>query len=252
MRLGHGSAQRLAASTLHPASNAPTAEYTGPLAGATLRLTIPGPTNSAFKRRPAYVSAATKSVLSGSIVASALTAAQISAYNATPSLNHFDTGTLPNATCPASGPDFVCTIAIKLPPGTDNVTIAAYDSAGGSGNVLSQQMQTLSVVAGGSASAANQFSVTLDANAATMTVSGSGSCQKGPIGSSYGSVGTTPVNFTVAYTDPAGKTTVSPVSTQAQRHRDGRDRRNHRVHRQPVRAGVHADAERDGRKRRST
>ena len=115
---------------LAPASSGPTAQYTGALAGATLRLTIPGPASSAFKRRPAYVSSATKSVTFTLNTASNLTAGQISAYNATASLNHVDTGTPPNATCPASGPDFVCTIAIKLPPGTDNVTIAAYDTAG--------------------------------------------------------------------------------------------------------------------------
>ena len=85
------------------------------------------------------MSSATKSVKFGINSASGLTSAQISAYNASASLNHFDTGSLPNATCPASGPDFVCTIAIKLPPGNDNVTFAAYDNTGGAGNVLSQQ-----------------------------------------------------------------------------------------------------------------
>ncbi len=43
-----------------------------------------------------------------------------------------------------------------------------------------------------------------------MTVSGNGSCQSGPIGSAFGSVGTTPVTFTVAYTDAATKAIVTP------------------------------------------
>ena len=207
---GSGGSHGAALPHVAPASNAPAGPYTGALAGATFTITIPGPTNSAFKRRPAYVSSATKSVKFAITSASALTAAQITAYNASASLSTFDTGTLPNATCPASGADFVCTIVVKLPPGTDDVTIAAYDGTAGSGNVLSQQIRTFTVVAGGSASAANQFSVTLDANAATMTVSGTGSCQNGPIGASYGSVGTTPVNFNVGYTDAAGKTVVAP------------------------------------------
>ena len=211
---GSGTSHSASLPQLAPESGGPAAQYTGALAGATLRLTIPGPASSAFKRRPAYVSSATKSVKFTVNTASNLTAGQISAYNASASLNHVDTGTLPNATCPASGADFVCTIAIKLPPGTDNITFAAYDNTGGAGNVLSQQVNTYSVVA----AAANSFSIVLDANLATpsgsLVVNGSGACQNGAVGSTYGSVGTSPVTFTVAYTDAAGKTIPSGVVGQ--------------------------------------
>ena len=63
----------------------------------------------------------------------------------------------------------------------------------------------MTVVAGGSATAANQFSVTLDANAADDDGKRQRKLSNGAIGASYGSVGTSPVNFSVAYTDPAGK-----------------------------------------------
>ena len=198
-------------------STAPT-PYNGPLANATFKITIPGPQNSAFKRRPAYVSSGTKSVKFTINTASALTSGQITSYNALSSFNHFDTGTLPNATCPASGSDFVCTVPIKLPPGSDNITIGAYDNTGGTGNILSQQISTFTVVAGGSPTTTNSFNIVLDANITTpngsLTVNGSGACQNGPVGTTYGAVGTTAVPFTVAYTDAAGKTIPSGVVGQ--------------------------------------
>jgi hypothetical protein len=197
-----------------PVSSTAPAPYTGPLADATFKITIPGPKNSAFKRRPEYVSSATKSVKFTINTASKLTAGQITAYNALSSFNHFDTGTLPNATCPASGADFVCTVPIKLPPGTDNITITAYDNTGGTGNILSQQIATFTVVA----ATANSFNIVLDAQITTpsgsLIVNGSGACQNGPVGASYGAVGTSAVSFTVAYTDAAGKTIPSGVVGQ--------------------------------------
>lgn len=194
--------------------------YTGPLADATFKISIPGPQSSAFKRRPSYVSSATKSlrfvINSSSSVSGTATTGTLGSYNLL-AWRFFDTGTLPNANCPVDGShagNFICTVTLKLPPGTDNVTIAACDGTGGTcispgtvvGNVLSEQIQSLTVVT----ATANSFNVLLDANVGTMTVNGSGSCQNGPVGASFGSVGTTPVTFTVAHKDAAGKTIVSP------------------------------------------
>jgi hypothetical protein len=184
-------------------------DYTGPLADATLKIRIPGPSTSAQRRSPRYISSATKSlkfvINSSTTVSGTAATGPLGAYNARP-WHLFDTGTLPNATCPPSGSDFICTVVVKLPPGTDNVTFSAYDNTGGTGNLLSQQIQNLTVVA----AIANSFNVTFDANLGVMTVNGSGSCQQGPVGAAFGSVGTTPVNFSVGYTDPATKTIVGP------------------------------------------
>jgi len=190
-------------------------DYTGPLADATFKITIPGPKNSAFKRRPSYVSSATSSVSfvinSSSTVSGTATTGTLGTYNSK-AWHFFNTGTLPNANCPASGSDFVCTVTMKLPPGSDDVTVTACNITGGctlSGNpaaVLSQQRQTFTVVA----AAANSFSIVLDANVSVMTVNGNGSCQNGPVGTAYGSVGTSPVVFTNTNTDTSGKTIVTP------------------------------------------
>jgi hypothetical protein len=161
-----------------------------------MTISIPGATTSSTARRPTYVSSATKSI---TVVLNSppVGYTQLAAFNV---------GTLPNATCPASGSDFVCTINLQIPPGSDNLTIKLWDTAGGTGNILSEQIGTFTAVVG----TTNSFSVTFDANASVMTVNGSGSCQNGPVGSSFGSVGSTPVTYTVAYTDAATKTIVTP------------------------------------------
>lgn len=194
------------AAALPPAAAVPTTApagtpYTGPLADATFTITIPAPPKtSSTARRPAYVSSSTSKVVFTLNTASRLSGAQVTSFNGS-SLGTFAV-TLGSATCPGSGP-WTCTLAIKLPPGTDNLTISAQDA---SSNILSQQIQVLTVVAG----TANSFSTTLDANANTITVSGTAACASGPVGASFGSVGTTVVNFTVAYTDAASKTIIGP------------------------------------------
>jgi hypothetical protein len=183
-----------------PASTA-AAAYNGALADATFKITIPVPTASVKARRPAYVSSSTtKIVFTLNSDTVGLSGAALTTFNTT------NLGakavTLNTATCPGTGP-WTCTLTIKLPPGTDNVTISAQD---GSSNILSQQIQNFTVVAG----IANSFTTTLDANAATITVTGSQACQIGTVGAAYGSVGTTPVTFSVSYTDAATKTIVAP------------------------------------------
>lgn len=184
--------------------------YTGQLASVTFTVTIPGPTSSSALRHAKYVSSATKSLKFTLNTSSALSAGQITTWNGDTTKNQFNTGTLPNATCPAVGQNFNCTVTVLLPPGTDNMTISLYDAAGATGNVLSQQINTYTVTVG----KLNSFNITFDANLGQMTVSGSGSCQAGPVGAAFGSVGTTPVTFTISYTDPAGKTIPSGVAGQ--------------------------------------
>jgi hypothetical protein len=184
------------------------AQYTGPLADATLTITIPVPKSSSTKRRPAYVSASTSKIVFTLNTASNLTASQVTALNT--SQLGTQAITLGNAQCPGTGP-WTCTFTFRLPPGSDNITVSAQDSAS---NILSQQIQTLSVTAGGNATGANNFSIVLDANVTTpatsIVINGQGSCQKGPVGATYGSAGTAPQTFTVASTDAQGKTIVGP------------------------------------------
>ncbi|HEV2642591.1 MAG TPA: hypothetical protein VGT98_07790, partial [Candidatus Elarobacter sp.] len=183
-------------------SGAPAAPYTGPLADATFKITIPVPTASAKARRPNYVSSSTTKIVFtlNSATIAGMSGATLTAFN-TANLGA-KAVTLNSATCPGTGP-WTCTLTIKLPPGTDNVTMSAQDS---SSNVLSQQIQNFVVVV----ATANSFSTTLDANVATMIVNGAGSCQTGPVGAAFGSVGTSPVTFTVAISDPAGKSIIAP------------------------------------------
>lgn len=185
------------------------ASYNGPLADATFKITIPPPPKSSGKlRRPNYVSSSTSKIVFTLNTASRLTAAQVTSFN-TSSLGTVAV-TLNSATCPGTGP-WTCTLTIKLPPGSDNLTIAAEDS---SSNILSEQIQTFTVTAGGSASGANNFSATLDANVNTMTISTtSGFCAGSfTVASAQNvpTVGTTTLNFTTAYTDLAGKTIIGP------------------------------------------
>jgi hypothetical protein len=187
-----------------PAAPVTTSDNHGPLASATFKITIPPPPTTTSKtRRPAYVSTSTSQVvftLNTDTVG--LTGATLATFNTT--VLGSKAVTLGSATCPGSGP-WTCTLTIQLPPGSDNVTMSAQDS---SSHVLSQQIQTFAVTVATN----NLFSVTLDANAATMTITGAGFCAVGSVtnGSTFGSVGTQTANFTVAYTDPAGQTIRAP------------------------------------------
>ena len=193
-------------STLTPSapisSAAPAAPYSGPLADATFKITIPVPATNAKARRPAYVSSSTTKIVFtlNSATFAGMSGATLTAFN-TANLGA-KAATLGSGTCPGLGP-WTCTFTIKLPPGTDNVTMTAEDS---SNNVLSEQIQNFTVAV----ATANSFSTTLDANVATMIVNGAGSCQTGPVGAAFGSVGTSPVTFTLAIKDPAGKSIVGP------------------------------------------
>ncbi len=184
-----------------------TADYTGPLSDTTFKITIPPPPKTSSNlRRPSYVSSSTSKIVFTLNTASRLNTSQVTSFN-TSSLGTFAV-TLNSAKCPGSGP-WTCTLTVKLPPGSDNLTISAQDS---SSHILSQQIQTFTVTVGGSGGTgnANNFSTTLDANVGTLIVSGNGSCESGPVGSAFGSVGTSPVNFTIATKDLAGQTIFAP------------------------------------------
>jgi hypothetical protein len=197
------------ASVPQPAATATTAPYTGPLAGATFTITIPPPPKpNSTRRRPNYVSSSTSKVVFTLNTSSILTAGQVTSFNAG-NLGTFAV-TLGSATCPGSGP-WTCTLTIKLPPGSDNLTISAQDS---SSNILSQQIQTFTVTAGGSAAGANHFSTTLDANASTMTIGAASGFCAGSFnvgsGQTVPTVGTAALTFNATYTDLAGKTIIAP------------------------------------------
>ena len=179
------------------------------LVTATFTFKIPAPATSSKGRKPSYISAATKSIRIN-MTADTQGVAIISQFNVlTPVTN--STGTSPGSPCTGSGP-WTCVIPVQVPPGDDTFTFTTYDDTTGTGtgasHILSQQIKKLTLTAG----TANAFTVTFDANAATMTVTGSGFCAVGTVanGSTFGSVGTQTVNFTVGYTDPATKTIVAP------------------------------------------
>ena len=186
------------------------------VAPATFAFTVPRNATAlkrpAGSRTPQYVSAATKSIQLTLNSASATSPAP--APITTQVLNVPNgTGSAPGAPCTPSGSNYICTMTVQLPIGSDAVTIITYDATGGAaggGNVLSEQKTTVTIVQGVANGPGGAFSVVLDGNAATLTVNGSGSCESGPVGASFGSVGTTPVTFNVAYTDPAGKTLAGP------------------------------------------
>jgi hypothetical protein len=194
-----------------PAAQAPgTTLPSGALVPATFSIVIPAPsTASATTRKPAYISAATKS-FRVNMTANSAGVTIIPQFNVVTAVTNAS-GNAPGAPCTGSGP-WTCTVSMQVPPGNDTFTFTTYDTATGTGNILSQQIKTLTVVVGKANSPTSDpaFNIIFDANLGVMTVNGSGSCQQGPVGAAFGSVGTTPVNFSVAYTDPATKTIVGP------------------------------------------
>lgn len=191
-------------------------------ASATFTFTFPKSTSSApGKRAPKYVSSATKSVTlqvtdtknhgNGAdiyaTVPAALKAVQI--------VNFANLTGNPNTagqcgTDPGNAGNYKCTAVYQVPIGDNTMTITSWDANGGTGNKLSQQITTQTAVQG----AANVYPISLDANANTMAVNATSGYCAGAFtvsnGQSVPTVGTSPVTFSVGYTDPAGKTIVNP------------------------------------------
>ena len=163
---------------------------------------------SGSSRTPQYVSAATKSI------SIAVTKVMNGATDITPTspptfVVAVSNGGTPGTPCtadPSNAGNYKCTVTEPLYVGQDSLTIKTFDGSGATGNVLSEFQPVETVVQG----TANTFAVSLDANASTITVSGTAACATGPVGTSFGGVGTAPVTLTVAYTDPASKTIVGP------------------------------------------
>lgn len=201
---GRGSHSALPSAVQAPATTVPSSE----LVQATFKITIPAPTTTSGKtRKPAYISAATKSVRVN-MTASSSGVSITSQFNVVTAVTN-GTGNAPGAPCTGTGP-WTCTVSMQVPPGNDTFTFTTYDNSTGTGNILSQQIQTLTLVKG----TANSFNVTFDANAATMSVTTTSGFCAGTFtvtnGSSVPTVGTTALSFNAAYTDPAGKTIVAP------------------------------------------
>ncbi|HTJ25099.1 MAG TPA: hypothetical protein VMA36_02945 [Candidatus Limnocylindria bacterium] len=186
-------------------------------ASGTFTFSIPKPTSSSTARKPQYISSATKSVsLTVTDTKNHQTGTDIYA-NVPASLKAMQVANFANLTgnpttpgqCgtdPSNTGNYKCTAVFQLPVGDNTVTITSWDTTGGTGNKLSQQIATLTTSQG----AANTYAVTLDGNVSTMAVSASGSCSAGAVGASFGTVGTTAVTFSASYTDLAGKTITAP------------------------------------------
>ena len=198
-------------SALPPAAQAPGGLSPDALVAATFTIKIPAPTTTSSKsRRPSYISAATKSVRVN-MTADSAGVAIVPQFNTLTQVTN-GTGNAPGAPCTGSGP-WTCSVTLYVPPGSDSFTFTTYDDTTGTGtgasHVLSQQIQTLAIVK----ATANAFTITFDANANAISLSGTQACTAGSIQSVFGSgQGTTPVTINVTFTDPAGKTiTSSPI-----------------------------------------
>src|SRR5947209_16250471 len=196
-------------SALPPAGLAPGAVAPDGLVATTFTIKIPAPTPSSSSRRPSYISAATNSVRVN-MTADTAGVAIIPQFNVLTQVSNAS-GNAPGAPCTGSGP-WTCSVTLNVPPGSDTFTFTTYDDTTGTGtgasHVLSQQIQTLSIVK----ATANAFTITFDANANAISLSGTQACTAGSIQGVFGSVGTTPVTINVTFTDPAGKTiTASPA-----------------------------------------
>ena len=99
--------------------------------------------------------------------------------------------------CASTSGDYTCTVAVGLPIGTDVVLVKSFDAAGGSGNVLSQQNGTFTVVA----ASANNFTMTLDAKPGAIVVSGAG-CSGSPL--TCTTSGTSALSLTLTVADAHG------------------------------------------------
>jgi hypothetical protein len=194
-------------------------------AGVTFAFSFPKPTGIAKRatggRTPAYLSSSTKSVtVQVTDTKNAGTNADIyanvpAALKVVQSANFANLTGNPNiagqcGSDPSNAGNYKCLAKYQMPIGINTVTIASWDTNGGTGNKLSQRISNFTVAQG----AANAFSVSLDANANAMSISASVGYCAGSVtvtnGQAIPTVGTSPVNFTTAYTDADGKTIVAP------------------------------------------
>jgi hypothetical protein len=196
-------------------------------ASATFVFTFPKDSSSSNARKtaslrsPKYLSSATKSI-SLQVTDTKNSSSNADIYTNVPAaLKTVQTANFANLTgngsiagqCgtdPSNAGNYKCTAKFQLPVGINTLTLASWDANGGTGNKLSQNIATVTTVQGVANGPGGAYTISLDGNAAAITVTGSGACQNGTVGSAYGSVGTSPVAFTVSFADLASKTIVAP------------------------------------------
>ncbi|MGZ3527964.1 MAG: hypothetical protein ACXVAO_09680 [Vulcanimicrobiaceae bacterium] len=184
-----------------PSPHAPSTQ--GQLVGATFVFEIPRSLSSGKVRKPAYIPASVQSfkltlnTVNGGAPPSGLNPLVVNVTNTT-------NGCAPDGAHPGNTK---CTVTYSIPPGSDALTIQAFDASNAGGNLLSQQNYTANVVTGQT----NTFStITLDANPGAITVSPPGTGVSGSVGSGFSIHGTSAVAFTLSMNDTHG----TPVGTQ--------------------------------------
>jgi hypothetical protein len=203
---------------VQPTPSAQPSQVASETASATFTIVVPATAKSATARRPNYISTATKSIklASTALLPSSPVILNVANSGTGPGTG---SGTSTSGSCtetpPTTGP-FTCTMHVNLVVGSDSITLSTFDASGATGNLLSQQSATVTVLEGiangpsDGQSNASEFAIVLDANAAVMTVSATAACQAGPVGTAIATVATAPVSFTVAYADLATKTVTAP------------------------------------------
>jgi len=173
----------------------PGAGSTLPMVDARLVITIPQRTaTSAGSRTPAYVSPSTQSLT-------------VQIDGGTPTAQNLTPGS-PN--CSVGGPlsALTCTLPIAAPAGSHMFTFTTYDGLGGTGNVLSTNAVTQSIVA----NQTNSINVTLAGVPASLQVAvlGSGTGISGTVTSGLQVVGAAPLSLSVAPLDADGNIIIGP------------------------------------------
>ncbi len=169
-------------------------------ATATFTFTFPKPTSSTGRaslgtRAPKYLSSATasitvqvtdtKSAAAGNADIYAYVPAALKAAQAVNFSNLTGNPSTPGqcGTDPNNAGNYMCTAQFQMPIGIDTATIASWDASGGTGNKLSENHATFTIAQG----AVNTPKVSLDGNAATISLSGTQPCTSGSIQSAFGS-----------------------------------------------------------------
>jgi len=173
----------------------PGAGGTRPMADARLVITIPQRTGtSAGSRAPAYVSPSTQSLT-------------VQIDGGTPTAQNLTPGS-PN--CGVGGPlnALTCTVPIAATPGSHTFTFVTYDGLGGTGNVLSTNAVTQSIVA----NQTNSIDVTLAGVPASLQVNALpvGTGVSGNITTGFQIVGELSLPFSVTTLDADGNIIIGP------------------------------------------
>jgi len=187
---GGGAGGGGARAALPPTPNAPAR------GAATFTITIPNATSGAGTRRPAYISANTKSV---SVVETDGTG--------TPSPAVVADVTPGSANCTSTSGGTSCSIVVPANAGTDTFVVTAFDATGGAGNVLSTGTLTATIVAG---TANTTVPLTLGGVVASIAVT---------IADPYASLSGTGTTVSVVAKDASGATIVgtydNPIAISA-------------------------------------